>query len=515
MSTSRQTVPLRTPRVVVVGAGAGGLTAGILLATRGLDVTIVESAAAPGGKIRTQTVCGQAIDAGPTVLTMRWVFEEIFNEAGARFEDHIGLRPAEILARHVWAQGETLDLFADRAKSARAIAAFSGRSEAQRYLDFCAETARTYKALERTFMTAERPSMAGLVRRAGVGALLRAGPFSDMWTALGKAFADERLRQLFGRYATYVGSSPFLAPAMMMLIAHVEQEGVWLVNGGMARLAEAMASLAAGKGASLRYDERVAEIRVSGNRASGVTLASGETLDADAIVLNADVSALATGRFGSGAAKAAGVAATSVRSLSAVTFACLARTEGFPLTRHNVFFSPDYRAEFDDLFARRHLPDDATVYVCAQDRETGAAVPEAERLFILVNAPADGDRRPLTPQEILECERRTLSRLERAGLRIHRLGQEVTTPTDFETRFPATGGALYGAATHGAMASFARPSSRTRLPCLYLAGGSAHPGAGVPMAALSGRIAATAILQDLASTHRFHATVTPGGTSMR
>lgn len=515
MSTSRQAAPMRTPRVVIVGAGGGGLAAGILLVARGLGVTIVESEATAGGKIRTQSVCGQAIDAGPTVLTMRWVFDEIFNEAGARLEEHVGLRSAEILARHVWSRGETLDLFADRAQSARAIAAFAGRSEAQRYLDFCEETARIYAALEKTFMAAERPSMAGLVRRAGVGALLRTSPFSDMWTALGKAFADQRLRQLFGRYATYVGSSPFLAPATMMLIAHVEQEGVWLVDGGMARLAEAMASLAAGKGASLRYDERVVEIRASSNRASGVTLASGETIDADAIVLNADVNALATGRFGAVAAKAAGVAATSVRSLSAVTFACLARTEGFPLTRHNVFFSSDYRTEFDDLYARRRLPDDATVYVCAQDRETGAGVPEAERLLILVNAPADGDRRPLTTQEISECERRTFSRLERAGLKIHRLGQQVTTPSDFETRFPATGGALYGAATHGAMASFARPSSRTRLPGLYLAGGSAHPGAGVPMAALSGRIAATAILQDLASTRRFHATVTPGGTSMR
>jgi hypothetical protein len=151
-----------------------------------------------------------------------------------------------------------------------------------------------------------------------------------MWRALGDYFRDPRLRQLFGRYATYCGSSPFQAPATLMLVAHVEQEGVWLVEGGMHRLAVALEGLAERRGATFRYGAEAAEILVAGGKVAGVRLASGERLDADAVVLNADVAAVAAGRFGPAAAGAVPKVPRSSRSLSAVTWALHARTEGFP-----------------------------------------------------------------------------------------------------------------------------------------------------------------------------------------
>jgi 1-hydroxycarotenoid 3,4-desaturase len=508
----------RASQIAIVGAGIGGLAAAVDLAARGHRVIVLERAAAPGGKMRQVMVGDAAIDAGPTVFTMRWVFEELFAAAGAALSDHLTLTPADVLARHAWNGHERLDLFADVAKSADAIGRLSGAGEARGFLAFCARSRRIYQTLERPFIRAPLPTTLSLVRAAGLRDMLRIAPFASLWQALGEHFHDPRLRQLFGRYATYAGSSPFLAPATLMLIAHVEREGVWLVAGGMHRLAVALAKLAAAHAAELRYGAHVAGIELAGGHVAGVRLADGERIAADAVVLNADVAALATGRFGAEVAGAV-PAAPATRSLSAVTWAMTARTDGFALSRHNVFFGPDYAREFDDQFARQRLSGQSTVYVCAQDRDAGGHAPHpgAERLFCLVNAPAVGDARPFGSEEIAQCTEQMLGRLRHCGLTLHRseAPMVVTTPAEFERLFPATGGALYGPAVHGAMASFRRPGARSRMPGLYLAGGSTHPGAGVPMAALSGRLAAASLHADLASTARLHPMATRGGTSTR
>ena len=369
-------------------------------------------------------------------------------------------------------------------------------------------------------MRQSRPSLLALVAKAGVGGLAdlwRANPFASLWGQLGNYFNDPRLRQLFARYATYCGSSPFLAPATLMLISHVEQAGIWLIEGGMYRLIEALVALATAHGATLRCGASVVEIIVEAGRARGVMLETGERIAADAVIGNVDVTALTDGLFGHVGRAAVPKTTTAQRSLSAVTWAMVARPRGFPLTRHNVFFSPDYNAEFNDLGARQRFPRDPTVYVCAQDRvddeETSAA--RRERLLCLVNAPAIGDT-PSPQADIEQCEQAMVRTLARCGLTIE--GESAprirTNPADFHAAFPATGGALYGRASHGWKASFQRPGVRSRIPGFYLAGGSVHPGPGVPMAALSGRMAADMLLADFVSMRPLHRVVTPGGTSM-
>ena len=192
-----------------------------------------------------------------------------------------------------------------------------------------------------------------------------------------------------------------------------------------------------------------------------------------------------------------------------------ARSSGFALARHNVFFYDDYQREFDDVLRRRQLPQQGTVYVCAQDRGDAACAPTGrERLLCLVNAPADGDRRPFDPSEIEPCLRRSLELLQHCGLQLEAdAPQAVSSPADFNRLFPGTGGALYGAASHGWMALFRRSGSSSRLPGLYLAGGSVHPGPGVPMAAMSGRLAAETLLAHLDSTSRSRRVAISGGTS--
>ena len=490
-------------QIVVIGAGMAGLVAALLLAARGLDVTLVETAATPGGKMRQLAVGGVHIDAGPTVFTMRHVFEAILAEAGESLDDHLALQPLDMLARHAWAGGERLDLFADIQRSADAIGVMAGVRQARAYLDFCTAARQTFLALQKPVIEASQPGMGQMLRIAGIGGMARIArtrPFATLWSALADHFANPLLRQLFSRYATYCGSSPYQAPAALMLIAHVEQSGVWSVAGGMHKVAQVLAGLAQARGAKLRFGQGAREILVQGGRVSGLVLDSGETLNASAIIANCDHAALAGGLLGASAARAVPAAPPAQRSLSALTWTLLAKTSGFVPARHNVFFSDDYAAEFSDIFKASRLPRAPTVYVCAQDRDNGGAVADGqpERLLCLVNAPAIGDRGAFDPREIGRCETTTFSHLARCGLTIQRQPElsVTTSPSDFNRLFPATGGALYGRATHGWAAPFQRPGHRTKLPGLYLAGGSVHPGAGVPMAALSGRIAAQALMAD-------------------
>ncbi|UUR07982.1 1-hydroxycarotenoid 3,4-desaturase CrtD [Sphingomonas glaciei] len=503
-------------QVVVIGAGIGGLASAVLLAARGVSVTLVEKDAHPGGKVRRQEVGGVVIDAGPTVFTCKDVFEALFAEVGADLDQRCAIRRADSLARHAWSEGERLDLFADPKRSEQAIGDFAGADAARGYRAFAAEAKRIHGILDSSFMRNSRVYPPMLMWRIGLwrlGALRAIRPYESLWSALGGHFRDPRLRQLFARYSTYCGSSPFEAPATLMLIAHVEAQGVWLIEGGLSALAGALAQLAREQGARLRFGEAVSEVLVERGRAAGVRLASGEVIRAASVIANADPAALGSGALGQDARRAVRPVPASRRSLSAVTWLIKARSDGFPLDRHNVFFSPDYQAEFAALKGGR-LAASPTAYLCALDRP-GQPPDGGERVQIIVNAPANGDTHPYGPEEIAACGTAMLERLRRCGLTLEPAAEPlVTTPADFARRFPATGGALYGRASHGWAASFLRQSARTRIPGLYCAGGSTHPGAGVPMAALSGRLAAQTVMRDWASTRRFRPAAMPGGMSM-
>jgi 1-hydroxycarotenoid 3,4-desaturase len=426
------------------------------------------------------------------------------------------LRAASTLARHHWPDGSTLDLHADADQSAAAIGDFAGAAAARGYVNFRAEARRIYNIVETPFMKSAKAGPFGLARRVGltrVSDMRAIKPMTSLWTALGAHFADPRLRQLFGRYATYNGSSPFAAPATLMLIAHVEASGVWLVDGGMAQLAKGLAALAIGAGAQIRYDSAVATIDVTSGRTSGVTLHSGERLVADHVIVNADPAAIGAGRFGAAVQGAVPRAPVAARSMSAMVWLAKGRTSGPALTRHNIFFSDDYRREFDDIAAGR-VPGEPSVYLCAQDRGGAhGAAPATDRFQFIVNAPANGDSHIYSQGEIETCRTHMLAALNRCGMRLDPEALSVLTPNDFEALNPATGGALYGRASHGWAASFLRPGATTKIPGLYCAGGSCHPGAGVPMAALSGRLASAALLLDLGLTATSRRGAIAGGMS--
>ncbi|WP_281299767.1 MULTISPECIES: 1-hydroxycarotenoid 3,4-desaturase CrtD [unclassified Iodidimonas] len=508
--------------VIIIGAGIGGLSAALVLASRGYAVTILERQPVPGGKIRSLDGGGRPIDSGPTVFTLRAVFDEIFAHAGLSLDDHLGLKPASVLARHFWSGGARLDLHADPERTCAAIGDFAGAADARAYQAFAAQSKRCFETLDHSFMRQPKPSLSGLIGAGlqggakGMTDLLAISPFARYGESLARQFRDPRLQQLFGRYATYCGSSPYAAPATLMLVAHAEQKGVWQIKGGMAALARVLGELAIKAGALFCPRHEVTAIRPRGPKSKGgggyeILInhqGSQQSMMADMILFNGDKTALQSGYFGNEMKKAlpklSQAKARAERSLSALTWSMLGRIKGGPLHHHMVCFSDDYGREFDQLFRQKAVPHDPTVYLCAQDRSLSDDQPTGrgpvngtERLFCLINAPANGDQKTYDEEEIKGCEERMRRRLEACGLELSNPHWvETTSPQDFAALYPATGGALYGPVSHGWRASFQRPGVKTACPGLYLAGGSVHPGPGVPMAALSGLMAAKALIRD-------------------
>ena len=485
--------------VIVIGAGMGGLAAAMSLAARKIPVVLLERHAAPGGKMRQLYVAAQPFDAGPTVFTMHWVFENLFKRAGLDLYDHLALDKADLLARHSWQNSPSLDLFANLEQSMQAISEFASDIDADNYRQFAKKTEAVFNTLDLSFMRSQKPNPVALSLQGGLRGMIdmaNTKPFISLWNSLAKDFVDPRLRQLFARYATYCGSSPFKAPATLMLIAHVERAGVWMVHGGMHSLAKTLAATVQTLGGEIRFGAGVASIETTDEHASGVRLDNGELLEASAVVFNGDTQALTSGLLGEPVTDAC--SSRSEASLSAVTRCQFACTSGFQLAHHTVFFGDDYEDEFDSIFTRSTLTDNPTVYICAQDRsgsaDTNVEAGQHERLFSLVNAPA----RRMSKSEVADAVQRMQNTLASQGLQIDdEQGQSITTgPADYGRLFPASEGALYGRPTHGWMGSFKRPGAGSQIQGLYLCGGSVHPGAGVPMATLSGQLAAEQLCND-------------------
>lgn len=488
--------------VVVIGAGIAGLSAAIRLAAAGLRVAVYEKNATTGGKMGEVRRDGFRWDTGPSVITMRHVFEELFATAGRRLGDYLTLLPVEPLTRYFYPDGTVLDASSDLTVMLPQIEQLESR-DVEGYLAYLAYAARIHRITGPVFIYDQPPRPSSFLQ-VPVTEWLAADPLRTMAGAIDHFVRSPHLRQMLGRFATYVGGSPYAAPATLNVIAHVELSGgVWYPRGGIYAIAAAMTRLATELGVAIHTGCDVAQITIQDGRVTGVALVDGRHIRATAVVANVDVAT--TYRY---LLPPTETVTRRLQSLRAQEPSCsgfvlllgVADGPGPTLAHHNIFFSADYQREFREIFELGRPPADPTVYVAITAKtDPDHAPPGAQNWFVLVNAPAVGDGFDWTTQAIA-YRQVVLDKLAAAGLDLSGriMSEQLLTPLDLAAMTGAWRGALYGASANSKWTAFRRPHNRSAdFSGLYFAGGTTHPGGGVPMVMLSGRVAAGLLLADL------------------
>jgi phytoene desaturase len=483
-------------RTLVIGGGLGGLAVALRLAARGVRVTIFEQAPTLGGKMNLWETEGFRFDTGPSLITMPWIFEELFEAAGTKLCDHIVLTEVQPLARYVFDDGTRFTYTTSMPSWLETIRRLEPRDE-EGFLRYMALGARLFELSRATFFAG--PPLARL--QPGALRALRRAPLRHAWgnyhNAVCAHFRSPHLRQLFDRYTTYVGSSPYRTPATLTVIPYIEHAfGGWHVHGGLYRLVEALADIARRRGVVIETGARVVAVEQESGRVAAVRLAGGKRHEADIVVMNGDPS-LMPGLLAGGAET---TLPPEDRSLSGFVMLFAVRKDLPEIGHHTVCFSADYEEEFHQLFDRRRFPKDPTVYVSAPSRTDRTLVPgRGETLFVMANAPAT-DPSEWGEDAVREATRRVLERLKKSGfpsIEGEIVATSVWSPPSFARAFAAPGGAIYGTHSHGWRRAFLRPPNRDRrVRGLYYVGGGTHPGGGTPTVLLSARITAGLVLRD-------------------
>ncbi len=502
-------------RVVVVGAGVGGLAAAARLATQGHEVTVCEASEHLGGKLGVVQQEGFTWDTGAHLLTIPQAFHELFADTGAPLEEVLDLEPLDPLMRYRFADGTWLDTHADPEAMRASLTRSLGPQAAADMDAFRARGARIWSAVEHAFLREAPLAPAALARQARRVRDLPAIAPGRTVRGLGRSLlSDPRLQMWLERYATYTGSDPRTAPAALASAPYAELAfGGWYVRGGMHRLGTAIAERAQARGATIHTSTPVEAIATDGGRVVGVDTAQGQRLPADVVVANVDAWHLARDLLPRRTARPLARRLASATPSSA-GLALLLGVEGHSegLAHHNVLFCEDYDAEFDALFGPAPHPiADPTLYIARPD-DPAAAPPGHEAWFVLVNAPrhvpveaweagADAAMRrgggiDWTAPGLAEREAdRILALLAARGVDVadRVVTRAVLTPADLAAATRAPGGSIYGTASNSVASAFLRPPNRTHVDGLFLVGGSSHPGGGLPLVTLSAAITARLI----------------------
>jgi phytoene desaturase len=483
-----------TERILILGAGIGGLSAAIHLAARGQAVTLLEQNTAVGGKMSEWRQAAFRWDTGPSVVTLRHVFADLFQQAGRRMEDYLTFLPVDPLTRYFFPDGSRFDLLRDLPATAQQIEdLFPG--DLAGYLDFLADAARLHRITGPVFTFGPPPGLPSL-RNISLREALSVDVLHTLQYSIERRVRHPYLRQLLGRFATYVGASPYHAPATLGVIAHVEiTEGIWYPQGGVYAIARAYERLARELGVEIITQARVQRILTQGSAVTGVQLQNGETIPARTVISNIDVTH--THQL-LGSPQAARLARRPVSCSGFVMLLGVQKTHP-QLAHHNIFFAPAYRREFEQIFNAGRPPDDPTIYLAITSKSDPSHAPAGcENWFVMVNAPALDERWDWTVQA-QPYRDLVLNRLAARGLdvRAHILHERLLTPLDLRTNTGAFRGALYGIGFNDRFAPFKRPHNRSAIQGLYFTGGTTHPGGGVPLATLSGKLTARLVMEDM------------------
>lgn len=497
----------KTKRVGVIGGGLAGLAAACTLAARGYAVVLFEKNAWLGGKAAILEEGGYRFDMGPTIMIVPSVLARIFREAGRQLNDELDLVPLDPQWRSFFDDGSQLDLVADIEAMAQRVENFSKQSGlGDGYRRFLQHSQQLHDISDKLFFWRSMGGVRDLVKFRTIPALLNAvvrlRPSQSVATMIRSYVSDERCAQMLDHFTQYVGSAPTASPAVLCSIAHMQtSEGVWYPKGGTRAIPNALTKLAKHLGVDVRLETSVERIRTNANGVCGVETATGDVIDLGAVISNSDAvrthRELLAAPLGDRFAKRR----RYEPACSGIVLYLGLRRQYDQLLHHNFVFSDNSEQEFDAIYHRGDPAPDPTCYVCAPAKtEPDVAPPGGEALYVLVHTPY------LRPhhnwQELYPQYRRTiLNKLARtAGLTD--LEDQIAverwlTPQDIHERYRVLDGAIYGLASHGRLGGAFKPANRSPdVAGLYLAGGAANPGPGMPMVLMSGWIAADTLHQD-------------------
>lgn len=491
-------------QIIVIGGGLGGLSAAIRLASDGHDVTVLEKNERAGGKLNTVSESGYSFDTGPSILTMPWVLEQLFESAGRKLADYMELTRIEPQWRTFFEDGTSLDVTGDLPLMLEELSRVCPE-DAKRFLAYLGDCQAMYDLSCKSFYSHSLGGISDLRSKHTLRELLAMDPMRSMHQMTDKHFSDERLKQLFDFFIMYIGSSPYAAPAVLSQLVYVQLGlGIYYVRGGMYNIARGMLRLLDELGARVRTGCRVERVLAAGSRATGVLLEDGTVLRADIVVSNLE----AIPAHGSILGELPGAKAQERRlSKYKPTVSGLVLLLGVDKTyesllHHNFLFAADPAKEFDDLFVKGVPTDDPTIYIGISGKsDPSQTQPGKENLFVLTHVPPLKDGESWEPLKERYREL-VLDKLERMGLndlRQHIEFEHAFTPDDLRRLYGSNGGSIYGVVTDRKLnGGFKIPSRSAMLDNLYFVGGSTHPGGGVPMVTLSGQLTADLIREDLA-----------------
>ena len=497
----------RMSNIVVIGAGMGGMCAAARLAKAGHTVSVYEASGHVGGKCRTEWIGKYAFDTGPSLLTLPAVYKDFFLKTGKSIEEVLTLESVNPSFDYRFADGSAVEFTnLSRYDTLEAIEKSFGTQAKDDWRSIMRRAEKMWDVSREPFIESELASPIGLLKRASLlKDLFTIAPWKSLRTLVREYTSDYRLQYIIDRYATYSGSDPRKAPAVLSSIAYVEEAfGAWHIQGGIGHLATAVHARAVECGVVFHLNSPIAQIRHSAKKVDGVVLESGEFIPADSVVANADASQVYTTLITEELPilrKARRALAQSEPSLAG--FSLLLGLRSSPtevrLRHHTVLFAENYDDEFDSIFSKKKPVEAPTIYTCNPNDPTMVRADGNESWSVLVNAPphsTDGTGWNWNDESFArEYANHIISLIESRGIAVRdRLEVlEIRTPADLQAQVRAPGGSIYGTSSNGARSAFLRARNRSPLNGLYCVGGSAHPGGGLPLVAISAEIVANAI----------------------
>ncbi|MDZ7625826.1 MAG: phytoene desaturase family protein [Ignavibacteriaceae bacterium] len=490
-------------RVAVIGAGLGGLTSALLLSKKEFDVKVFETNSKPGGKANSLRLNNFRFDTGPSLITMPFVLEEIFKEAGYKLSDYLKLIKLDIICKYFYADGTVINAFGNLEKFAEEIEnkTTDTSSSIKKYLQYCK---KIYDLTTDIFLLNSPTSIKNLLSAKSFKSLLNFKSI-DVFRTVDKAnksfFKDAKTLQLFNRYATYSGSNPYSAPATLNTIQHVEYGlGSYICEGGVYKIVEVLFNLCKENGVQFQFNSAVKKIILNGNSVSGIeyTAEDGRNVieNFDLVISNADVNTTYKKLLNDTSSKPAKRYESLEPSLSAIVFYWGVKGNYPKLETHNILFSTDYKKEFNEIFELKKCPSDPTIYIYISSKFNKSDAPDGfENWFVLVNAPYISGQD--WKEEIRLTRERVIKKIK-AVLRINLdqliVEEEVLTPEKIESQTGSRLGSIYGISSNSRTAAFLRQQNKSKkYKGLYFCGGSAHPGGGIPLVMLSGKLASELI----------------------